>query len=253
MSRLALAALLGLAGIAAFAVFVTARQPAGGEAVDTAFVEPARVSPAPSAAPAVPPVPVAADSLEPLTFSLATTWTGTQGGPRTIEQRVTRSRERVHLVVDEGRREWYFERNSVYRDRVSGALVDHDAKEIREYEDADLRNMLRIRGWSDALTMRFDIGVLNTLTHSGERRRIEGHDAQLHIAAPGTTAGVMAVWWSPELLLPLELVTRESPTITVKARVMGLSPDVDATVLESPHRRFPTYRVLDEVDAGEHR
>jgi hypothetical protein len=49
------------------------------------------------------------------------------------------------------------------------------------------------------------------------------------------------------------LVTRESADVTATARVLGLTTDVDMSVLASPQQRFPGYRVMDAVDAGEHR
>ncbi len=253
MNRLVLAGLLGLATVATVAALVTARQPASEGKTDTAFVLPERTSPTPPGAPTVPEVPAVAEGLEPLTYTLVTTWDGGDGRRRTIEQRVTRARDRALLIVDGGTREWYFERNPVHPNRVSGWLVDHRAREILAHDESSLRTTLRIRGWVDVLTMRFDPAALNTLTDTGQRREVAGQAFGLFRAPQGPRAGVVAVWWSAGLLLPLELVTRESADVTATARVVGLSTAVDASVLASPQQRFPEYRVVDAVDAGEHR
>lgn len=153
MSRSLLAGVLGLTLVATVAALVTARQPAGGGPSPALETEPARTSTPPPPPLAPPPVPPEVEVLEPVAFTLITTSTGAPAGPRTVEQEVTQARDRVHLVVDDGRREWYFERNPVYPERVSGALVDHATREILTHAESDLRSRLGIRGWADVLTM----------------------------------------------------------------------------------------------------
>lgn len=252
MNRIAPAVLAGVAAIAVCAVLVTARQPAG-EGSGPAFVEPERSAPAPAAVPNPPEVPEAADRLPPVSFTLVTTFQDGSGRRRTVEQQVFRGVDHVSLIVDGGRREWFFERNPVHRNRVSGWLVDHEAKQIRAYQESDLRTALRLNGWLDVLTMRVDLAAMNALGETGETR-VAG-DATFHhrrSAAPAPS-GVVDAWWSPELLLALELVTRESETLETTARVTGLSRTVDPAALTTPQSRYPSYRVLDEADAGEHR
>jgi len=253
VNRLALAGLLGLAGIATVAVLVGARQPAGTGGADAAFVLPDRSSPPPPPPSAVPAVPAAAEHLAPITYTLVTTWDGMAGGGRRIEQRITRSRDRALLIVDAGAREWFFERNPVHPDRVSGWLVDHEARRILAHDESSLRTMLRIRGWIDVLTMRFDPTALNALADTGTRRTVAGETFRLFRASGQSPTGIVEVWWSDGLLLPLELVTRESADVTATARVLGLSTEVDASALASPQQRFPEYRLMEAVDAGEHR
>jgi hypothetical protein len=253
VNRLVLAGLLGLAAIVTGAMLVTARQPAGLGDTDAAFVLPDRSSPPPPPAPTVPAVPAAAESLAPITYTLVTTWDGVAGGRRRIEQQVTRTRDRALLIVDDGTREWYFERNPVHPGRVSGWLVDHEARRILAHDESSLRTMLRIRGWIDVLTMRFDPAALEGLADTGTERTVAGETFHLFRASPQPPTGVVEVWWSDGLQLPLELVTRESADVTATARVLGLTTDVDMSVLASPQQRFPGYRVMDAVDAGEHR
>jgi hypothetical protein len=257
MTRSWLAGLLGVVAVVAVAVLVTARQPVGHEegavAYDTAFEEPARTAPAAPEAAAVPPVPPEAEQVGPIAFTLVTTWESASAGRRTIDQQVTRARDRAHLRVDGGRREWFFQRNPVYPDRVSAWLVDHEARQILLHDESSLRTTLRIRGWVDVLTMRFDPAALEALTDTGQRREVAGETFRLFRAPQSPPTGVVEVWWSDGILLPLELVTRESADVTATARVHGLSTAVDVSVLTSPQQRFPDYRVMDAVDAGEHR
>jgi hypothetical protein len=249
--RSLLAGVLGLTLVATMAALLTARQPAGdgpSPAIDT---EPVRTSaPAPVAA-APAPVPPEAEALQPVAFTLVTTWTGGADGPRTVKQHVTRARDRVHLVLDEGRREWHFERNPVYPERVSGALVDHAAREILAHSESDLRSRLGIRGWADVLMIRFDRRSLAELRDTGERQAVEGVAAAHYVAPDSGRIGIADLWWSQEWLLPLSVTTRESKTVIATARVLRLSSTVDPVLLIDPAQRYPAYRVVDLSDAGE--
>jgi hypothetical protein len=127
------------------------------------------------------------------------------------------------------------------------------AREIRAHQETDLRNALHIRGWIDVLTMRFDLATLESLRDTGERRQVAGATFHRFRSDQSRESGVVETWWSPEFLLPLELVTRESGSVTATARVHDLSRRFDASLLSTPAQRFPAYAVVDLVDAGEHR
>jgi len=255
MNRLLLAGLLGVTGTAMVAVLVTARQPLQNDSPAADITMPERSAPPPALAgsAAAPPVPAGAERLEPIAYTLVTTWRATAGAERSTTQRITRARDRAHVVLDGGGQEWLFERNPVHPDRVSGYLIDHAAREIRVQHDSDLRNSLRIRGWADVLLMRFDPGAVARLRDTGERRQVEGVRFHRFVASEEPVAGVTEVWWSQELLLPLAWTTRESDTVTVKTRVEHLSRDVDRGLLADPSTRFPGYEWLDATDARDHR
>ncbi|MGE3884969.1 MAG: hypothetical protein AB7H81_00920 [Vicinamibacterales bacterium] len=253
MNRFVLAALLGVAGIATVAAVVTTRQAATDEGPAVAIILPERSAPDPPDAAPVPAVPANADAIDPIAYTLVTTWQGGPAGKRTTEQDVTRTRTRAHLVLDGGRREWLFERNPVHPDRVAGYLIDHDAKEIHVHHDSDLRSTLHIRGWADVVMMRFDPKVLSSLRETGERRTVAGAEFRRFVAGPDAGMGVVEVWWSEALLLPLASTSRESGSVTVDAMVERLSNEIDSAVLADPAVRFPAYEVLDASDARDHR
>ena len=69
-------------------------------------------------------MPEGAETLPPIRFTVTTTWSGPQGR-RTTSQRVTRTVDRMHLLMEGTDKEWLFERNPVDRRRVSGYLIDH--------------------------------------------------------------------------------------------------------------------------------
>lgn len=248
-----LAALLGVAGIATVAVLVTARQATTGEGPGAEITLPERSAPDPPDAAPIPAVPACADAIDPIAYTLVTTWQGGPAGRRTTEQHVTRTRTHAHLVLDGGRQEWLFERNPVHPDRVVGYLIDHDAREIHVHHDSDLRNTLRLRGWADVLMMRFDPRVLATLRETGEQRTVAGAEFRRFVAAPDAGLGVVEVWWSEALLLPLATRSRESGSLTVEATVKRLSKEIDPAVIDDPAVRFPAYEVLDASDVRDHR
>jgi hypothetical protein len=254
MPRRAGAGLLVVAIIAALAVMVATRQagPAASAAA-TGPVLPDRRAPA-AAAPALPPpVPPAADRIAPMAYTVTTTWTATDGVSRSTVQHVTRTASRVHLVLDNGRKEWVFDRNLVHPDRVSGVMVDHDARQILQYDETELRTALQLRGWADVLMMRVDPSVLAGLRATGDERQVAGLTFRLHRAEPPPDRGMVEVWWNQEQLLALGSVARESATLTVTTRVEDLRTPADAAVLGNVADRFPDYERLDAIDASDHR
>ena len=114
-----------------------------------------------------------------------------------------------------------------------------------------MRSLMQIRGWMDVLTLRFDPTVLATLRDTGERRETSGATFKRYVASESDRDGVVEVWWSEALLLPLSLTIRDSGT-DVTTIVKGLTQSADAMLLADPDVRFPNYRVLDPADANDH-
>ncbi len=167
-------------------------------------------------------------------------------------QRVTRTADRVHLVLEGGQREWLFTRNPVFPDRVSGELIDHGSRRIEQYDESDLRRHLLFRGWADVLAMRADPEQVLSLADTGEQRTVAGVTFHRYRGGEAAT-GLVEAWWSPSLLLALEQTTRESPTRSVTTRVVALTREVDTSVLASPAARFPAYERIDAADGNDHR
>ena len=248
--RLLLTVLLFAMGAATAAALMAWRQPAAGLAEAAAIVPSKRTAPEPPPIPPPPPLPVGVGSLPSLTFVLETTRSGPDGTHRT-SQTITRSHDRVRLALEGGRQEWLFVQNVVYRDRAAAYLVDHDRREIRFHEESSLRSLLRIRGWLDVLTLRFDPTVLTALRDTGERRQMGGATFKRYVSNESGRDGVVEVWWGQALLLPLSLTVRDSGT-EVTSIVKGLSHIADATLLANPDVRFPSYKTLDPTDAKDH-
>lgn len=226
------------------------RAPVGATGQAASIESPTRVSREPPPIAAAPPLAKGATTLPRLTFEVETTRSGPQGTRRTT-QRVTRSHDRVWLALPGGRQEWLFEQNVVYRERVSGYLIDHDAREIRFHDESPLRSRLHVRGWLDILTIRFDPTVLATLRDTGERRVVEGTRVVRFAAASPRRDGLAEVWWSEEWLLPMA-VTMRGTGLEVTSRVHRLTRGGDDAVLADPAARFPGYKRLDAGDAGDH-
>jgi len=251
MNRLRMAVLTGVAGVAGLGLATLVSLPTS-EETPVAITEPQRQAPA-ALTVDVPQVPAAAEHLPPLTFELVTTWSNATGASRTTVQRITRTRDRVRLELDGGRREWLFERNPVHRDRATGYLIDHDARQVQVHHDSDLRSALQLRGWADVVMMRFNAGALASLQETGERRDVAGATFHHYRASTASAAGVIEAWWSPELLLAMDQTSREAGSVTIHARLRELSRVIDEAVLMAPASRFPAYEVADAVDLRDHR
>ena len=110
---------------------------------------------------------------------------------------------------------------------------------------------MQIRGWMDVLTLRFDPGVLQTLRDTGERRRTGDATFNRYAAnAPGRD-GIVEVWWSEDLVLPLSLTVRAAG-VEVTSVVRDLTWSGDDTLLADPSVRFPSYKTVDPADANDH-
>lgn len=237
-------------GAATAAALMAWRQPAERKDEVAAMAPSKRTAPEPPVIPSPPPVPVGTASIPLLSFELETTRSGPRGTHRT-SQTFTRSHDRVWLAPEGGRQEWLFLQNTVYRDRAAGYLIDHNRREILFYEESALRSLMRIRGWMDVLTLRFDPTVLTALHDSGGRRQTGGATFKRYVSNQSGHDGVVEVWWSEAWLLPLSLTVRDSGN-EVTSLVKKLSQRVDATWLADPHLRFPSYKALDPADAEDH-
>jgi hypothetical protein len=258
MPRYAWAGLLGVAVIAAAAVVaVSTRQAA--PAADPAsnltsdLTLPDRRAPASPAPVPPPPVPSGADRIAPLAYTMVTTWRHADGTTRGTVQRVTRTANRVHLALDNGRQEWVFVRNPRHPERVSGSLIEHDTRRILLYDETELLTSLRLRGWADVLMMRFDPSTLDRLRDTGEERQVAGLTFRRYLADTPPERGIVEAWWNPEQLLALASVARESATLTISTEVDDLTAAVESSLLSDPADRFPAYERLDAVDASDHR
>lgn len=212
----------------------------------------ARMAPASGPPIDAPPVPLDAETLMPLTYVVETQWERPGQAAERTKQTVTRTKDRVRLVLEGGDQEWVFERNAVHGDRVSGWLIKHAARQIVAYDDSHLLRALQIRGWADVLMMRVDPRALETLQRTGERREHGGAEFVRYVSENPAGTGVLDVWWSQELLLPDRLAVREGETV-MRSTVTRLDRSVDAASPAAPRTRFPDYDVIDVSDAADHR
>jgi hypothetical protein len=237
---------LTLAGVMAV---TGARHSAGSEDLTTVPVEPPlRTATARPAGLEAPPLPAAAESLAPLKITIRTSI----DGGATTTQLVTRTRDRVRLVLEGGRREWLFRRNPVHPERVDGDLIDHDARQILAHDDTQLLAGLGLRGWADVIMMRFDPRLLPSLRATGAVERRGGAAFKRFLAADQEAQGIVDVWWSEPLLLPLRMTVHHGAR-RITATIISFGPAEDPPALEAAASRFPDYESLDAVDAKEPR
>ena len=202
----------------------------------------------PDARPAGPPdLPAGLERITPLTITAALRRVATGGRPQTVQQTITRTVDRIHLATSD-KREWLFERNPVDPRRVSGLLVEHTARTIVMYAESDLRVGLGLRGWGDVLSLGFDPGLLNRLTPSGRTRTLGG----IEFAHYAGTSRAQEVWWSAAQGFASSFVITDA-AVTTTVSVERVSRDFNASVLEAPSVRFPSYRLIDLTEWQEHR
>ena len=101
-------------------------------------------------------LPPGADRFAPEAFDIAVRVQPIEAGPKTWTEKIRRTVDRIHLSSNG--REWLFERNPRDPRRVSGTLIDHAAKALIFHDESDLRNMLGINGWADALNLGSEPG-----------------------------------------------------------------------------------------------
>jgi hypothetical protein len=250
MKLIAPVASLLTAGVLAAAMTVRS-QPAEEIPAYLPPVLPSRNSLAPPAIPDPPSLPAGAETLPPMRFTATTTWSGPQGR-RTTSLQVTRTVDRMHLLLQGTDKEWLFERNPVDRRRVSGYLIDHGARQILMHQESDLRNDQQLRGWADALMMRFDPAALPRLRRTDQHDSAFGAAFTRHVAGDIKADGVVEVWWSDALLLPLRLHVRQRDVL-VTSVLSQLETPAALTMLADPRGRLTAYEVLEVADSHERR
>lgn len=185
-----------------------------------------------------------------MTLTVTTRWEEPGHEPRVTRQTVFRTFERVLVATDGTQSEWLFERNPVDHRRVSGYLVDHKLSRILVHQESDLRNDQQMRGWMDAITLRFDADALKTLRATGETDVVSGVAFAHYVAPAKTDRGIVDVWWSEARLFARKVTTRQGST-TITSLVESFEAGVDESRLTPPATRLPSYRVLDVTDARE--
>lgn len=196
-----------------------------------------------------PSVPAEADAISPLTLDVMVLQQTPSGQVHTLRQTITRTSTRMHVAPSQGR-EWLYERNPIDARRLSAFLIDHTSKTIVSHSDSDLRNVLAISGWAQALTLGFDAALLANATPSRDIRVIDGITfARFRVPSGGKS---LDVWWSPEQLLTAEFTRTDDKGLT-RFSIQGIRRAVDQNVLRPPESRFPDYRSVDLADWLEHR
>lgn len=195
------------------------------------------------------PAPVPEQVGPAWSIHLTTERTDARGTRRLAGQTVVRTGERVTLVPDGSRKEWVFEKNPLDARRVSGYLVDHDARQVLMHHESDLRNRERLSGWSDVWHMRFDPKELGRMIRTDERSTIGGVPFVRYQRHAGL--GVTQVDWNHEHGLPGRVEVRDADGLTV-LRIDRLTRE-DGTSPGDPRFRYPDYEILDVADLGEHR
>lgn len=205
------------------------------------LIRPARRAPD---APPAPPheLPPAAGRVKPLTLDVVVHRQTKGGRAHRVHQTVSRTTDRIHIVVGGGR-EWLFERNPVDPRRVSGLLIDHATRTIVLHEESDLRNRLGVNGWADVLMLGLDADVLGRLEPTGRTRTLSGIRF-VKQAAGDKDARTSDVWWSREQALPSAFVIRDAAG-SMRMSIERLRAGVNVDLLQSPPSRFPAYKAVD--------
>lgn len=102
-------------------------------------------------------LPPGADLVASQTLHVVTRVQPIEGDAETVRETITRTVDRIHL--SSAGREWLFVRNVRDPRRVSGTLIDHAARAVIFYDESDLRNVVGLNGWADALRLGSEPGL----------------------------------------------------------------------------------------------
>lgn len=238
-------------GLASVCASLAVGQLPGGDdaAVPTMKLELPKRIPHPAPPPAeIPALPENAAGLPDLTLEFREIVAGDGTARRRESDRIlTRSRNRVHLRFSGGRQEWLFLQNPVDPRRLSGLLINHAENVIVTYYESDLRMQGVARGWLDVLTLGLDARIIGELSPAAETTEFAGARFGKLVAKKPREDGLVEVWWSEELLLPMRVV-RQTGQTTQTYELTRLTRGADPVVLEDPLRRFPGYTTVDFAD-----
>lgn len=207
------------------------------EPVTPLVVAPPRGRLAPAGPPDLPPDV----DLAPVTATV-TVQTTRGRDLRTVRQIVTRTADRVHVSLSDGR-EWLFIQNTVDPRRATGFLVRHDAETIVVHEDSDLRHWQGIHGWADVVMFGLTRDLIATTEPLPPSRRRAAIVFTRHM--PREADGVLTdLWWNAARALP-ERYTIRTAAGTVRFTLDRLQLTADRGRLAAPAERFPGYRIVD--------
>jgi len=239
-----------LAAILAVPGFIPGQAQDSAQAAEAArFDFPARVSDRVPIAVGIPELPAAAGSLPDLTLEFhEVVGTGNAAVLPKVVHILTRSRNRIHSRLTGGVDwEWLFLQNGADPRRVSGSQINHNERVILEYFESDLRNTGMGRGWVDVLNPGLDYSLINELSPTEETTDFAGVSFRKLVPSEPREDGVLEIWWSDELLVPLRVV-RQAGAVTRTHELTKLTRGVEAELLIEPQRRFPDYAIVDIAD-----
>jgi hypothetical protein len=150
----------------------------------------------------------------------------------------------VHVTEDRTT-EWFFRRNPVVQNRVSGIKIDHRARTLIAYDESDLRNLLGINGWGAIVSLGFDHGQLSKAVATGAQNRVGDVVFEEYRSANGSFS------WSAEAGLATDFSTPGAGT-GGRVSIVAAAKGVDASLLREPSLRFPAYAVRDVAEWLEH-
>ncbi len=189
-------------------------------------------------------------TLPDCSFTLRTTRLDERGRPtaEAIESRITRTRDRLHLLrggeraasTPEGE-EWMFERNPVAPDELGALRVDHGSRYLVEYTDGDLHMEGVADGWASLARGFVGVEELAGLRPSGTKRSAHGAEFERFLGERKLEGSIAEVDWSDALGLPLRVV-RVSGNGTSVQELIGLQLGTQEMVLRPFASRWPDYR-----------
>ncbi|MFI4881563.1 MAG: hypothetical protein ACIAQU_03145 [Phycisphaerales bacterium JB064] len=161
--------------------------------------------------------------------------TASDVAPLEMEERITRSATTLSLDAPSLGHAWLFTQNTRFPERAIGYMIDFEQRQVLEYEDTDLRVAGVARDWVDVLALGFEMQWLETCEQTGQTREVAGHTFHQYLGEPAEAGQPSReIWWSQDLLLPLEI------TITLgerqwKQQIVDLEPVSEAAPRELQH------------------
>lgn len=194
---------------------------------------------------ALPELEVSSSELPSLTLELETIAKGAARGAR---RTITRTPTRAHVKAAGSEVEWLFTRNPVDQRRVSAVRIDHHHHIIIDYSESELRTAELARGWADVVYLGVEVAALRRMSLTGRTETLDGFHFAEYSPNPGSISDSGSIWWSRTAGAPLRRSAGGTDSQLVLARIRTT---VDASLLQDPRHRFPSYAVMDVADFRE--
>lgn len=158
-----------------------------------------------------------------------------------------RDAARVFLGDGDGQTGWYFAQNPLDPAQFKAWRIDDSRGLLIEHSFCDVINEGVAESWDQVAGHGIDDTLLASLRGSGETEQAFGATFLRFLADEPRADGIVELWWSRELCLPLRVV-RASTGGPITQSLSHLERGSGGPMLNDPAVRLPKLRTIDLAD-----